>query len=371
MRRPLTFVALVVAIALVALPAAAEQVDTQVKIVSAPGGGSVITGTKSIVVDASSSSYLKRFSVSIVPAQSDIPELNPNAAARSRDYPPGATTNDTIELSWDTRSVTPYNGVYRVVAGAESHVAGDTVSTSVDNIKVNNPPITPTGLVVDASGGAPALSWKANPEPDLIRYRVYRSVDEGNFEEIGEPTKPAFTDDNPPRDASLRYQVVALRKSPVASSIASQRSQASQPVLIASPASQSGGSGQQQQPQHQTLAEPLPAAPAPQATAAKVVLPRRDLGFAPTLPYTTAPAPALPEAESVIAAEEEPQTVLGSSATFVRESISKPPFIAAALMLLVTAMHLLRLSVRLFSKPAPSPGEGEGIIVLSDAQTAP
>jgi fibronectin type 3 domain-containing protein len=64
-----------------------------------------------------------------------------------------------------------------------------------------------------ASAGSIELSWESNDEPDLASYRIYRSVDGGGFERIGEVSLPAYSDKGVQVGHTYRYQVTAVDQS--------------------------------------------------------------------------------------------------------------------------------------------------------------
>lgn len=68
-------------------------------------------------------------------------------------------------------------------------------------------------MAIDAVAGATAveLSWDRNQEPDFQEYRVYRSIGNGPFVQVGEPTaSPVFSDTSAPFEEPLRYRVTAV-----------------------------------------------------------------------------------------------------------------------------------------------------------------
>ncbi len=66
---------------------------------------------------------------------------------------------------------------------------------------------------VDAVAGASAveLSWNRNQEADFQEYRVYRSIDDGPFVQVGEPTSsPVFSDSDAPMAVPLKYRITSV-----------------------------------------------------------------------------------------------------------------------------------------------------------------
>ncbi|MGH9196560.1 MAG: hypothetical protein ACRD1T_12560, partial [Acidimicrobiia bacterium] len=315
-----------------------------------PPPGSVITDTWRPVVDVSTASSLSSFNL-VISAQSPIPEPLGQGSSASKNYPAGATSSDRLTLVWNTRTLTRYNGVYRLVATASSH-GGNTESSTIPDIKVENPPVQPVNVTSRVEGEVPVISWSANPEPDLMHYRVYRSADAGSFSSIWTTTDTKLSDPNASKTASLRYQIDAVRRSPVKSSgIASIFSKPTAGLVVAPP-------GAATKPSVIDHSNPAPVA----AVKPKTVMAKQgNLGFAPVLPYESLELPNAPEATSGGQEETsvEQTPVSQSIPQIVRSTVYKPPFIAAALLLLVTAMHVLRLAGRLLaarpSSATPAP----------------
>lgn len=109
-----------------------------------------------------------------------------------------------------------YNGTYDIKATATSTSSDATPKTAtVSGVKVNNPPSTPSGVKVTLKDGVPSISWSANPEKDIIGYRVMRSVDGGSFSQVYAGSATSASDSSAPHSKPLSYKVVAVRKSPV------------------------------------------------------------------------------------------------------------------------------------------------------------
>lgn len=303
-----------------------------------PRPGSTLTDSWRIVVDASASSSLSYFRVAIE-AQEPIPESLPSSSALYRSYAPGASNSDRFTLDWNTRTITKYNGVYRIVAKAESH-GGNSETGIVGDLKVENPPVVPTDVSVRLENDAPVVTWRANPEPDIKLYRIYRSDNGGVLSLVGSTTERRFIDSKAPTSTSLRYQVVAVRHSPSsAAGISSPPSKPSGSIMIIPPEA----SGQSNH-----VIDISNPAPVTRVKPKTVVAKQGNLGFAPLLPYDSVDLPvAVEEPEPEIPVEQAP--VAQSLPQIVRSTVYKPPFIAAALLLLVTAMHVLRIAGRLFS----------------------
>lgn len=307
-----------------------------------PREGSVLRGNWKTVVDAGAYSSLRSFTVAIQPEDPNTP--SPQGAEESRSYPTGWKGSDRIEMVWDTRTLTPFNAYYKVVASAVSWIE-DRREVAVTRLAVDNPPAAPVGVEAALREEVPVLTWKTNKEPDFRRYLVLRSSGTLPFRQIASTAKTTFSDDDAPRGVSLRYEVVAVRASVVdPDGISSQPSKPTPPVTTAAPEGAEAPS--------QPVEIPAPvAAPVAPVKAKHTVLPRRDVGFAPQLPYSD-PIPQPPAENLVVApeAQSRPQTTFVSLPSVVAGArmVAKPPFVAAALVLIVAALHTAMAARRLF-----------------------
>lgn len=312
-----------------------------------PTPGSTLTGTWKIIVDATASSTLATFRVAVHP-QETIPDGTGSTVSHSKSYPAGSANSDTLSVQWDTREMTRYNGIYQIVATATSH-GGNSEFSAVTDLKVNNPPSVPQGAATAIERGVPVVTWAANPEPDIIRYEVLRS-EGGGFSPVGTSAGTRFTDSKAPAEAPLRYRVIAVRRSAVTpTGISSPPTRSTDPMVL--PAPEVGW-----QPPMIDTSEP---AVLPTLAVESIRARQGEGGFAALLPYA-APAPVVAEA-----IEEGPYRVpTGSSLqAVVTSNVYKPPFIAAALFLVVSAMHTLRLSRRMLS-PAGTPHRHRSMLSL-------
>lgn len=128
-----------------------------------------------------------------------------------------ADFQQTVDISynWDTRfepgtSKLASNGYYvvgvRATANGEDNTDFATVPVKVDNI-----PTSPGGLRGAIENGSVRLEWFANPEPDIVGYRIFRRRG-GSFSAVGTSEEPGFLDT--PLTGRYSYRVVALRQSP-------------------------------------------------------------------------------------------------------------------------------------------------------------
>jgi hypothetical protein len=73
------------------------------------------------------------------------------------------------------------------------------------------PPAAPLGLTVVAGIGTIELAWDRNTEPDLRGYRVYRSVDGGEFQRVSDLVEvPAYSDHDIQAGKRYRYAITAI-----------------------------------------------------------------------------------------------------------------------------------------------------------------
>jgi len=90
---------------------------------------------------------------------------------------------------------------------AESEVSAPVSITPKDVF----PPAVPSRLTVVAGIGTVELAWDRDTEPDLRGYRVYRSVDGGEFQRIVDLVDvPAYSDHNIQAGKRYRYAVTAV-----------------------------------------------------------------------------------------------------------------------------------------------------------------
>ena len=118
-------------------------------------------------------------------------------------------TTDKAEFI-DTTSLydTPYQ--YQAIArkgGAESLPSSTETITAVDVF----PPSIPTGVTALATPGTIELSWQRSPESDTKGYYVYRSVNGGKFERVGDLVNvPTFSDHQVQHGNTYQYAISAV-----------------------------------------------------------------------------------------------------------------------------------------------------------------
>jgi hypothetical protein len=89
-------------------------------------------------------------------------------------------------------------------------------------------PAAPKGLRAVGGLGAIELSWEPSPEPDLSRYRLYRSTAGETWTPIAEPELPAYRDQSVETGALYHYAVSAVDQ-------AGNEGDRSEPVAIPAP----------------------------------------------------------------------------------------------------------------------------------------
>jgi hypothetical protein len=118
-------------------------------------------------------------------------------------------------LEWlDSQSEIGRNQVYRVQRivktgerEAESELSDEAAITPRDTFA----PATPRGISTSAALASIELTWQQNTEPDLAGYRIYRSVNGGEFERVAEVSQvPAFSDTKVEQGKIYRYAVTAF-----------------------------------------------------------------------------------------------------------------------------------------------------------------
>ncbi len=118
-------------------------------------------------------------------------------------------TSETREfLDSSSQYETPYQ--YSVVAarGLAESLPSEPVSITTSDIF---PPSVPSTVTALAGPNSIEVSWQRSPEPDLKGYFVYRSVNGGPFETVGDLlTLPDYSDRNVEHGKTYRYQVSAV-----------------------------------------------------------------------------------------------------------------------------------------------------------------
>lgn len=147
----------------------------------------------------------------------------------SKNYPPGGSGTGfegggaNVTYSW--KPTPRYNGKYTVTVsgtGRSNNAFGQPQAEQTNivsrSFSIEIKPVKPTGVAAGMDDNSQVtVTWKANPEPDLIGYAVLRSYQNGSAGQVGSAvapsSKPTFHDDlsgRPP--GAYKYAVVAVRK---------------------------------------------------------------------------------------------------------------------------------------------------------------
>jgi len=103
-----------------------------------------------------------------------------------------------------------YDGTYLVEAHAYDSVGRSGPSRSATVTLNRFLPLPPTGLAAGRNGSGVDLEWLANPERDIVGYRVYRQQAVGWTAVCSFTTATECRDTSPPSAPLLTYKVVAL-----------------------------------------------------------------------------------------------------------------------------------------------------------------
>ncbi|HLF69717.1 MAG TPA: hypothetical protein VI541_02040 [Actinomycetota bacterium] len=301
-----------------------------------PRAGQQISGAWTVVVEAAAQSSLRSLSVALFADPNEKPVPAPSGtSSESETYPAGDRNSSSISLFWDTAAMTRYNGVYRLVAHADSQL-GEEVSTTVEKIYVVNAASAPTGLNAALNSTSVALNWVDNPEGDILQYEVRRSTDGKRYSEIGQSLSSSYTDPKPPKGVPLTYEVVAVRYSPLdPAGVASAPSQKTSAITIPIPT-------ETRRPA-QDLA---PVGPADAPTAPKVQAPiiTKNYGsFSSILPYGAPP----PQQFVKDGRESSTGRVLAEQRSAGSQPLHTERYIAGAFIMLIGALHLARAARRI------------------------
>jgi len=331
--------------------------NVTIEVIQAPAANSVLRGDDPflITMKASADSTLKSFYLYITPDEPGRQGMKVNGGWAGGSWSAGTTASSTLSLHWNTKTVTPYNGLYKVVGTAESHLSG-TKAIQLAGYAVDNPPSVVSGLDSGIKSGAPYMSWNANNEVDLIGYHIYRAVGSAEYENIGVTTTTAYADKEAPKGVQIKYYVVAVRRSVVATDgwIESAPSKATSFFI---PLPQSNAQATVSAPQEAPAPPPIPNVEA--RPPGKVV----HRGFEELLPYESL-GDYQPEAPAPLSVEEGPAILLPglqSPPPISLPQVYKPPFFAGALLMIAAAAHIGRLAISVFVGGEKKPTDGRPI----------
>lgn len=156
----------------------------------------------------------------------------------------------SVSFSW-TPSL-PHNGHYTINVRASGEdqpfdTNGAEASETSRTFAIEASPATPKEVAVraDPDSREVDVTWRKNPEPDLLGYQIQRSVDESEWSVAGESEENFFRDTSTAEDGGLySYRVVAIRKGASADSgVASPPSEAASTTVPNPPGGSSNDSG--------------------------------------------------------------------------------------------------------------------------------
>jgi fibronectin type 3 domain-containing protein len=148
-------------------------------------------------------------------------------APGAADFAPAAEAAGNEWLDTSTEYGKTY--AYRVVAVAKTST-GEAVSEPSETTSVTPedkfPPDPPAGIKAIASTATVELAW--DPSPGAVSYGIYRSMAKGEWELVGTPDIPAYSDKPPQAGAVYRYAISAR-------DVAGNEGAKSEPVEVTAP----------------------------------------------------------------------------------------------------------------------------------------
>lgn len=205
-RRILAALTGVLMAALWATPAFAQSTP---EFLQAPAGGKVATGSQVIRVQSEPSS-IPILGIGLEKVTIEV-SVRPRSGTGGGPIPLGKQEGSIFEATWNAGGA-EYNGAYDIVAVATTPADETGKSATLSNVLVNNPPSAPTGVKAELKDGVPHVRWTASPEPDVIGYKVLRSVD-GKDAQAYSGAATSFSDKSAPHSQAITYKVSAVRKS--------------------------------------------------------------------------------------------------------------------------------------------------------------
>lgn len=381
-----------------ALPAWAAPGVSFVKPTASTVEGKAVTGSMALEVVAEAPTVLGLIGPTVTEI---IVTIRPRAGFKSAGAFEQKKPGNNFAGTWDTNKVTPYNGGYDLEAVAKLS-DNKTMQATISNVLVNNPPSTPAKPNAAIEGTTPVVRWANNPEPDIINYKLARSVEDGAFSSVAtvESGKPLnFTDTEAPAGKPVRYQVVAVRRSPVAAAGLSSAAAESATVTVPAPPPVAVDAAGNPVPAPAVPAvvdpalggaSPLPpaaaAAPVPGPTSAAPFPTRKgapppvfkgrpsEISFAETLPFGEAPPP-----QKFDTASEDTEELAAPSGIANAFTAANPvKFMMLGTLLLALTFFLARTSRKMLKADGPMDDDffagadfsGLGDIQLPEAEIA-
>lgn len=211
------------------IPSAFAQTGTSAQ-VAAPANDSVLSGTVNIRGTGSSGSGVDKITISV------------DGIVVASKSPSGFQTSTSLDHPWNT-NLSPAGGISR--NGSHSirvSVTGNLGGSDSHTINVisNNAPSAPSGVSASADGETITVSWAANPEPDIIGYRVERDSGSG-FGTAAETQSTSYSHNAKP--GTYSYRVYAVRSGGTGSALASAPSGVVSATIVPPPPTDDGGDG--------------------------------------------------------------------------------------------------------------------------------
>jgi sugar lactone lactonase YvrE len=88
----------------------------------------------------------------------------------------------------------------------------DSGNGRVQELMILRTPKTPVGVKAESGLKDISLEWKANKEPYMGHYRVYRSENKMSYKIIASPPKPHYVDKDVEKDTTYYYKISAVAK---------------------------------------------------------------------------------------------------------------------------------------------------------------
>jgi hypothetical protein len=263
--------------------------------------------------------------------------------------PPGSGQQGswTFSAPVPSQSSLNWNGPYSVTATATESDPNnasnqDKAGNSVDFAE-GVPPQVPTGVSAakNADGSAVTVSWQANPEPDIVGYEVQRASVNGSDWSTVAPssngTDTNYSDTSVQPGTDYQYEVIAVRKGAQQGQTLS--SGPSAPASTVTPAGGPlfgpGGSVPELPLAVQAVTDPVAGQVHPGQGPGGPVTGSPTAGGYGNLPYNGGQASL---AEPGTPGAQDPKG-RSSGANLLRTAL----FVAAALILLAIAAHLIRM----------------------------
>jgi hypothetical protein len=190
---------------------------------SGVSNGQTITGGVTLRGSASAAAGVKSLTI-----------LINNSPVKSASYD-DVQSNASIDYGWSTGG--GRNGEYLIKVRATGN--GGSSDEKTARVYVDNAPSTPSGVSASQTDGVVTVSWSANPEPDIIAYRVERDGGSG-WATAGQTSSTSLMES--PGPGNFSYRVTALRSSPSTSGGKPSSPSGSAAVTVPQPPPTSAGS---------------------------------------------------------------------------------------------------------------------------------